>query len=52
MFPLITTNDSGSGAGKQPQTITLPPPCLTASMMIVFIKCCVSVMLNATGTNL
>lgn len=52
MFPLITTNDSGSGAGKQPQTITLPPPCLTASMMIVFIKCCVSVMLNVTGTNL
>lgn len=52
MFPLITTSDSGSGAGKQAQAITLPPPCLTVSMMIVFIKCCVSVMLNVTGTNL
>ncbi len=35
MVPSITASHPGPEAAKQPQTITLPPPCLTAGMMFI-----------------
>ncbi len=34
---------------KQPQTITLPSPCLTAGMMFIFIKCVAGFTPDGTG---
>ncbi len=33
MVPSIMAIHPGPDAAKQPQTITLPPPCLTVGMM-------------------
>ncbi len=35
MVPSITASHPGPEAAKQPQTITLPPPCLTAGIMFI-----------------
>ncbi len=36
MVPSIMENRPGPEAAKQPQTITLPPPCLTINMMLFY----------------
>ena len=35
MVPSIMASRPGPEAAKQPQTITLPPPCLTVGMMFL-----------------
>lgn len=42
MFPSITENHTGPEVTKQPQTIALPPPCLTVGMMFFYFQCCVT----------
>ncbi len=39
MVPSIMKSHTGPEAAKQPQTITLPPPCLNVD--VLFMKCCV-----------
>ncbi len=49
MVPSIMASHPGPETAKQPQTITLPPPCLTVGMMFFFMKCCVGFMPDVTG---
>ncbi len=41
MVPSIMASRPGPEAAKQPQTITLSPPCLTVGIMFCFMKSCV-----------
>ncbi len=48
MVPSIMASCPGPEAAKQPQTITLPPPCLTM-YDVLFMKCCVGFTSDVTG---
>ncbi len=48
MVSLIMASHPGPEDVKQPQTITLPPPCLTVGM-IFFYECCVGFTADVTG---
>ncbi len=50
MVPSIMASRPGSEAAKQPQTITLPPPCLIVDMM--FFLCNAVLVLRHKDTHL